>query len=68
MFQSKTDKIFKDLSSVHGTAGDHLTVQYDETGHDFNTMVKQVMQISGRENLKTNQRKCHFRCVRVLSL
>ena len=59
-FQWKTDKIFKDLLNVFGTAGDILVVGYDSDGKDHDEMLWKVLQICKQVNLKLNEDKCHF--------
>ena len=66
MFQQNIDKIFKYLSNVFVTADGILIIGYNENSHDHDTVVRQVMQICRRKNLKSNKYKCYFGCMRYV--
>ena len=65
MFQSKGDKIFKELLIVFGIADDILVVRYENDGKDHDDILWRVLQICKQVNLKLNKDKCHFRCTSV---
>ena len=60
----ETNNILKDLLDVSGTAD----VGYDDDGKDHDITVCVILQICGKENLKLNKDKCHFRCTSAPSL
>ena len=65
MFKCKIDEIFRELSNPFGIACDILIVGYDDDCKDYDKMLRPVMQIYRKGNLRCNKDNCHFLCMRV---
>ena len=61
----KIDEILKEILNVFGTAVDILILHYDAESKDHERILKWIIWICHKVNLKLNKDKGHFRYMRA---
>ena len=65
MLHRKIDELFNEVPNVFGIANDILVVGYDYDSTENHRTLCKALQIYGKENLKLNKEKCHFRSTSI---